>query len=144
MATYNAVNVAGANQHMAEMGNAVIYDDRVVISSALQNGDKVRLIRIPAGTKVTKLNVVNPPLDAGTTLTAKIGWEYVDGSSGGVDNNFFASAAVWRTAAKTVYLPDQPFVADKDIYIIGTVTANATTNTGTIYSSVEGIGVGVK
>lgn len=144
MATYNAVNVAGANQHMAEMGNAVIYDDRVVISSALQNGDKVRLVRVPAGTRVTDLAIVNPDLDTGTTLQAKLGWEYVDGSSGGVDNNFAAAGALWQTAAKNRYLPDAPFVADKDIYIIATVTANATTNTGTIYTTVTGIGVGVK
>ncbi|CAB4155034.1 hypothetical protein UFOVP653_62 [uncultured Caudovirales phage] len=94
----------------------------VTLASA-SSGDKVRLNKVYAGTKVVSSHFVNAALGASTTV--KLGFEYVNGESGGNDAAFIAatstsSAGIARTAAAPVTLA-------YDAYIIATIGGGTAT-----------------
>ena len=91
--------------------------------AAAQIGDMVRLNKVYAGTKVHDAKLINAALGASTTV--KLGFEYVNGESGGNDAAFIAatstaSAGATRSVAAPVSLA-------YDAYIIATIGGAAAT-----------------
>lgn len=86
-------------------------------------GDKVRLSRMYAGSKLYESFMVNAALGASTTVS--IGFEYVDGQAGG-------GAAVLIPATNTAgaartNTPNRPFILEYDAYITATIGGAAAT-----------------
>ena len=91
--------------------------------AAAQIGDKVRLNKVYAGTKVYDAALINAALGASTTV--KLGFEYVNGEAGGNDAAFLA-------ATSTVAVGKQrsnaaPVTMAYDAYIIATIGGAAAT-----------------
>ena len=131
-------------------GNGSVFVDSAIVSANLANGDKVRLAKIPGGTKVTRVVVRNPDLDSGTTLQAKIGFEADDGSvipANAAVADFsaaVAAAGAWgQTAATTTYELFPPVVVPKDAFLTVQTTA-AGIGTGVVHGKVEGEALGTK
>lgn len=127
-------------------GNRVVYADNAVVSANIANADKIRLCRIPAGTLVDRVVIVNPDLDSGTTLTTKAGFAAVDGSAMPANSDVAvhaAAATTWRAAATTTYEINPPFLVTKDAYL-EVVAGAAGAGTGTVYGKVEGEILGAK
>lgn len=92
--------------------------------AAAQIGDKVRLNKVYAGTKIFSASVVAE--DLGTSVTIDLGFEYVNGESGGVANAFFNDLDV-ATAASATDKAIKPVVLAYDAYIIATIAGGAAT-----------------
>lgn len=95
----------------------------ITLASA-QVGDKVRLTKLYAGTKIYGAKMVNAALGASSTVS--LGFEYVDGQAGGgaaalIAATNTASAAVTREGAIA------PIVLDYDAYITATIGGAAAT-----------------
>lgn len=88
------------------------------------SGDKIRLNKVYAGTKVVDLKMVFGDLGTGTTM--KVGFEYVNGESGGNDAAFLAATDV-ATAAGSARSGAAPITLAYDAYIIATVGGAAAT-----------------
>lgn len=88
----------------------------VTLASAA-SGDKVRLNKLYAGTKVMSSHFVNAALGASTTV--KLGFEYVNGEAGGNDAAFVAATSTASAArANTVAAP---ITLAYDAYVIATI-----------------------
>lgn len=131
-----------------DKGNRVVFVNEADVSVALVAADKVRPVLIPAGTKVDRVVIKNGILDSGSdTLTAKIGFEHVDGSTGGDDAIVAVTGAnALIAAATTTYELFPPYTADKDSHLVITcvVGANAMAAATTVHAKVEGEALGVK
>ncbi|CAB4122876.1 hypothetical protein UFOVP33_69 [uncultured Caudovirales phage] len=92
--------------------------------AAAQIGDKVRLNKLYAGTKIYDAKMVFADLGTGTTV--KLGFEYVNGESGGNDAALLPATDV-ATAAGSARSAAAPFVLAYDAYIIATVAGGAAT-----------------
>jgi len=92
--------------------------------AAAQIGDKIRLNKVYQGTKIVDLKMVFADLGTGTTL--KVGYEYVNGESGGNDAAFLAATDV-ATAAGSARSGSAPVTMAYDAYIIATVGGGAAT-----------------
>lgn len=91
--------------------------------AAAQVGDKVRLNKLYAGTKVYGAKLINAALGASSTV--KLGFEYANGESGGNDAAFLAATAT-NAAAKTDSAT-APVTLAYDAYVIATVGGAAAT-----------------
>ncbi len=89
-----------------------------------QIGDKVRLVKLYAGTKVHDMRAVFDALGA-TGAVLDIGFEYVNGEVGGSADAFFNDINV--TAAGSVRGAFAPVTLAYDAYIIATVGGAAQT-----------------
>lgn len=94
--------------------------------AAAQIADKVRLVKLYAGTKVYAGSLIAAALGAGTTVS--LGFEAVDGSAlaGGVGANSLLNAQATNAAGK-FNSANAPFVLDKDAYLIATIGGAAAT-----------------
>ncbi len=95
-----------------------------VTLAAAAIADKVRLTKLFAGTKIYGVKMVNAALGASSTVS--VGFEYVDGQSGGgaaalIAATSTASAAVTREGATA------PIVLLYDAYITATIGGAAAT-----------------
>jgi len=129
-------------QSTSGMRNAFINQAPVAI--ALVADDKVRLAKVPAGTKVDEVVIYTAgDLDTGTpALQASIGFEHCDGSTGG-DDDIVAAAGVnaLSTAnATTTYHVFPPVVLAKDSWLIITCTtgSNAQASAAIVHGKVLG------
>lgn len=127
----------------ADGGNRVVHNDSSVVTANLATTDKVRLARIPAGTKVDRVVIKNPDLDSGANLAVNIGFAHIDGSSGASATAVASAATTWQAAATTTYELFPPVELAKDAYLEAVPTVGGT-GTGTIYGKVEGEGCGAK
>jgi hypothetical protein len=93
-----------------------------VTLAAAAIGDKVRLNKVYAGTKIYDARMVAEDLGTGTTL--KLGFEYVNGEAGGDDAAFLAATDV-ASAASSNQTPKKPVTLAYDAYIIATVGGGA-------------------
>lgn len=146
MTTINPTN-AKAPIHSGNYGNLGVYADSAAVSAtALAIGDKVRLARVPAGTKVSRVVIKNADLDTGTTLQASLGFEPEDGSAVSGSLTAVAAAGAWaQTAATTTYEIFPPYLVAKDSFLAASVTAAATGGAaGTVHGKVEGEVLGAK
>lgn len=95
-----------------------------VTLAAAQVGDKVRLNKLFAGTKVYAASVVAADLGTGTTLD--LGFEYVNGEAGSVADAFFNDLDV-ATAASATDKAIKPITLAYDAYVVATVAGGAAT-----------------
>jgi hypothetical protein len=138
------------NGFMQAFGNTVQHDGQVAVAAAPAAADVIRVMVIPAGTRVQALVVANPDLDSGgTALAVSIGYAPVVAGDGPA-----ASAAYFGAASDAVltavnngkmYANFDPIVFDKDVFLTITVGVIATTfAAGTIRAVVMGEAVGIK
>ncbi len=146
MTIYNKQSTAAP--FSGDDGNRVVFVDSAVVTAALVAADKVRPVLIPAGTKVDRVVISNGDLDTGTgTLTATIGFEHQDGSTGASATAIAADGANALTgAATTTYELFPPVTVEKDSYVVitSTIGANAMAAAKTVYCKVEGESLGAK
>ena len=121
MATINAPSLLDT-QYSGDcpLANAHGY---ITLASA-QIGDKVRLNKLYAGTKVYDVKMVNAALGASSTVS--LGFEYANGESGGTATAFLAATST-TSAAGTRESTVAPLVLAYDAYIIATVGGAAAT-----------------
>ncbi len=86
-------------------------------------GDKVRLNRVYAGTKVYDARMVTAALGAGAL--AALGFEYVNGEAGSDAVAFFAATDV--SAASNSRTSKKPVTLQYDAYITATISGAAAT-----------------
>jgi hypothetical protein len=94
-----------------------------VTLAAAQVADKVRLVKLYAGTKVYSLDYVYG--DLGTSTTLDLGFEYVNGEAGGSATAFATALDTDPGAAGTALFV--PVTLAYDAYIIATVGGAAST-----------------
>jgi len=110
-----------------------LVDKYVLTATNPQAADVILLMRIPAGSQLTRLRLFADDLDTGTTLVFSVGYRAVSSSS-----SLAASAAYFAAAGQTVGQAGgalecafKPIVFEEDVYITVTIgTAGAGTNTG--------------
>jgi hypothetical protein len=148
----NEANVDSAtlndNTFMQAFGNTTTNTGVLALTANPTAADVLRIMLIPAGTRVDEIVVASDDLDSNgsPTFVVSIGYAYVDGSS--------ASAAYFAAAGQTfpetgsngaVFRKFAPITFEKDAYLTMTVgTAAATFAAGSIYVSARGIARGIK
>jgi len=95
-----------------------------VTLAAAAAGDKVRLNKVYAGTKIFDVKMVNAALGASTTVS--VGFEYINGESGGGTASLLAATSTVAAAATRQGAIAQ-VVLEYDAYIIATIAGGAAT-----------------
>jgi len=131
MATINAPTLQDT-QYSGDCPLAVAHGK--VTLAAAQVDDKVRLVKLYAGTKIYRIDAIFA--DMGTSTTLDIGFEYVNGESGG-SATAFASAIDTGTAAGTSSKVFSPVTLAYDAYIIATVKGAASTGALDVVTTYE-------
>lgn len=121
MATINAPTLQNI-QYSGDCPLAVAHGS--IVLAAAQIGDKVRLNKVYAGTKVHDAHMVAADMGTGTTIA--LGFEYCNGEAGGSTTAFLAATDV-ATAASSTRMSAAPVTLDYDAYIIATVAGGAAT-----------------
>lgn len=85
--------------------------------AAAQIGDKVRLNKVYAGTKVYWAKLINAALGASSTV--KLGFEYVNGEAGGNDAAFLPATST--VAGASTQGAGAPVTLAYDAYIVATI-----------------------
>lgn len=132
MATINAPTLQNV-QYSGDCPLAVAHG-QVELASA-QIGDKVRLVKLYAGSKVYDMHVIFDDL-GGTGAILDVGFEYVNGESGGTANAFFNDIDV-ATAAGDARGKFFPVTLDYDAYITATIAGAAQTGTLEVMTTYE-------
>lgn len=120
MATINAPSL-GNTEYSGEAPAAHAHGYNTFAGEAA--GTVVRLNKLFAGTKVYDAKMINAALGAATTV--KLGFEYVNGESGG-DDDYFVAATATDTAKRTDSAA-KPITLAHDAYIIATTAGGAAT-----------------
>lgn len=121
MATINApsldeVQYSGASPLAAAHGYITL--------AGAASGDKVRLNKLYAGTKILNARMVADDLGSGTTMS--LGFEYVGGEAGGSATALIGSTDV-ATAASSTNTAAAPFTLAYDAYIVATIGGGSAT-----------------
>lgn len=146
MSTFNAPDLNTRTRHMGGYGNAVVVHGSVTPAAGIL-ADVYRPVRIPAGVRVTDLDIVNDDLDTGgTAFAVKVGYEPVNPAEGPVaDDDYFSAASTFLSAAGRKACAFQPVKFERDVFVTLTVTvAAATFAPGVVTVIVKGDGEGVK
>jgi hypothetical protein len=144
MTTYTDTN-ALAPRFSDGKGNAYCDDGSAATPSTFTTTDKARLVRIPAGTRVTEIAIRNTDLDTATTITANFGYEAAtSGSSLTASTTYFGSALTILQSAGRSVLAFDPITFDEDVWLTCIPQAGPATTAGTIKAIVLGKVVGVK
>lgn len=85
--------------------------------------DKVRLVKLYAGTKIYDVRMINAALGAGSTVS--LGFEYVDGTAGGGAAVLLAATSTASAASTRASVA--PVTLAYDAYITATVGGAAAT-----------------
>jgi len=140
-----------ANAFMQAFGNGVVGDGSIALAANPTATDVLRIMRIPAGTKVSGLIIGNGDLDTGGSPTLVVGIGYapvVAGDGPTAVPAYFQAAGdtvLQATNAGKVYRNFAAITFDKDVYLTMTVgTASATFAAGTIHATVLGEARGIK
>lgn len=140
-----------ANKFMQAFGNGAHLDGTCALTANPTAADVIRIMRIPAGTRVSAILLGNTDMDTNgaPTFVHSLGYAPVNADDGPA-----ASAAYFAAAGQTnfqaanegkLYCKFAPITFDKDVYLTATVgTAAATFAAGTIYATVLGEAVGTK
>jgi hypothetical protein len=138
------------NGYMQAFGNAVVATGSVAVTTPSDN-DVIRIMKIPAGSRVSALIIANADLDSNGSpaLAGSIGYAPVVSGDGPT-----ASAAYFAADGQTVlqaandgklYAKFAPVTFEKDVYLTFTVTEPAATfAAGSIYAVALGTARGVK
>jgi hypothetical protein len=139
------------NRFMDCFGNAMVADGTVALAANPTAADVIRVMLIPAGSKVSALIVGNTDMDSNgsPTFAVSIGYAPVNPNDGPA-----ASAAYFQAAGDTIlqapntgklYRNFATISFEKDVYLTMTVgVASATFAAGNIYASALGEARGVK
>lgn len=139
------------NAFMDAFGQGIVLDGTVALAANPTAADVVRVMKIPAGTKVSSIVTGNTDMDtnASPTIVYSLGYAPVVAGDGPA-----ASAAYFGAAGDTalqaanngkVYSNFAAITFEKDVYLTMTIgTASATFAAGNIYASVHGEARGVK
>lgn len=120
MATINAPSL----QDVQYSGDCPLAPAHGAITFAAQpSGDKVRMYKLYAGTKVHDLRMVFAALGASTTLS--VGFEYVNGEAGGGANALLAATST--SSAGQARMAVAPVTLQYDAYITMTIGGGAVT-----------------
>ncbi len=130
MATINAPSLLDT-QYSGDCPLAVAHGYATL--AAAQVNDKVRLVKLYAGTKIYRVDTVFA--DMGTDTTLDIGFEYVDGQSGGSATAF--AAAIDTDPAGTSSHVFAPVTLAYDAYITATVKGGASTGALNVMTTFE-------
>lgn len=120
MATINAPTLLNT-QYSGDCPLAVAHGAATLASAA--TSDKVRLVKLYAGTKIFRVDTVFADMGTGTTLD--VGFEYVNGEAGGSATAF--ATAIDTDPAGTSSHVFSPVTLAYDAYIIATVGGAAST-----------------
>lgn len=139
------------NAFMQAFGNAGILDGTLALAANPVAADVLRVMVIPAGTRVSSVILGNTDMDtnAGPTFTFSLGYAPVVPADGPAANAaYFGAAADTALQAPNngkLYAAFQAITFDRDVFLTMTVgVAAATFAAGSIYASVHGECVGVK
>ena len=121
MATINAPSLQDT-QYSGDCPLANAHGYVTLASAAI--ADKVRLNKLYAGTKIYEVKMVNAALGASSTVS--LGFEYVDGQSGGSATALLAATST-ASAAATREGAIAPIVLAYDAYITATIGGAAAT-----------------
>lgn len=140
-----------ANDFMQAFGNSVILTGVVALAANPVAADVIRIMKIPAGTKVSRLTLANGDLDSNGTPTIVFSLGYAPVVAG---DGPAASAAYFQAAGDTslqaanagkTYRNFADITFEKDVYLTMTIgTASATFAAGSIYVTVDGEARGIK
>ncbi|WP_025915804.1 hypothetical protein [Herminiimonas sp. CN] len=120
MATINAPTLQNV-QYSGDDGSAFAHGQ--ITLAAAQIADKVRLVKLFAGTKIYCAKMINAALGASSTIS--LGFEYVNAEAGGG-----AAALIPATSTAAIAKTDSivaPVTLDYDAYITATVAGAAAT-----------------
>ncbi len=153
-ANYNPDNISDPLKSTGDNGNNMVYYGSATIAANLATTDKVRPVRVAAGTKVHRVVVKNADLDSGANLAVNIGFAHMDGSAATANETadatarsltpatiVAAAATTWQGAATTTYEIFPPFLVEVDSYLQCVPTVGGV-GTGTVYGKVEGEAIG--
>lgn len=139
-----------ANNYMQAFGNAVVASGSIALAANPTAADVLRIMRIPAGTRVDALLIASDDIDSNGSPTVVMGLGYApcDGASPAPSAAYFAAAGQTFAQAGTNGTLFRRFDAvtfDKDVWLTATVgTASATFAAGSIYATALGSARGVK
>lgn len=131
MATINAPTLL--DTQYSGTGPLAVAHGQVTLAAAAIN-DKVRMVKLYAGTKIFSVDAIFA--DMGTSTTLDLGFEYVNGEAGG-SATAFATAIDTGTAAGTSSKVFAPVTLAYDAYIIATVKGGASTGALDVVTTFE-------
>jgi len=134
MTVYKGSKVAGNRGAFAQaFGNGWCGDDVTSVTAALTTSDRLDVLRVPRGVRLTELFNTNGDLDTdgSPALAYKVGYRKVntDGALTDDDDYFGASLTALRapvTGAAPTRYAFAPIVFDEDVFITVTPTTGAT------------------
>lgn len=139
------------NKFMQAFGQGMNLDGTIALTANPTAADVIRIMRIPAGTKVHAVMLGNTDMDTNGAPTFVFGLGYAPVVSA---DGPTASAAYFQAAGDTsfqaanagkLYKNFAPITFDKDVYLTATVgTAAATFAAGSAYFTVIGEARGIK
>lgn len=139
------------NTFMQAFGNAVVAQGSLALAANPAATSVLRIMRIPAGTKVSALIIANTDMDTDGSpeFDVSIGYAPVVSGDGPIASaDYFAATgvtALGTTNQGIVYAKFAPITFEKDVYLTMTVTTDSETfAAGTIYATALGIARGVK
>jgi len=139
------------NDFMQAFGNAVVLDGSIALTVTPPAADVLRVMKIPAGTRVSSIITGNTDLDTNGTPTMVYSMGYapvVAGDGPTAVANYFGVAgdtALQSVNNGKVYSNFEAITFEKDVYLTMTVaTAAATFAAGSIRASVHGEARGIK
>ncbi len=140
---------AKAPAFMPVNGAAISLTDSLAVAANFTAGDVVNLVRIPAGTEVSVVQIQGDDLDSnGTpTIVFRAGYAPCDSNSALAANSTFFAAAGQTTlqAGGRLNCAFEPIKFEEDVFLTVTVnTAAATFQAGDIFGIVLGAAVGPK
>ncbi len=121
MATINAPTLQ-ETQYSGDCPLAVAHGSVTLASAAI--ADKVRLVKLYAGTKLYDVHMVFADLGTGTTVS--VGYEYVNGEAGGSATALLAATDV-ATAAGDANSKFAPITLAYDAFITATIGGGTAT-----------------
>lgn len=148
MATFSAADLNSKARHVGGYGNTVTVIGSVTPTAGAL-ADIYRPVRIPAGIRVTDLDIVNDDLDSNATplMAIKVGYEPVNAADGPTadDDYFVAAGSTALRGAGRTSLAFQPIKFEKDVFVTITLSAAAATfASGAVTAIVKGDGEGIK
>ena len=134
MATLNAPTLA--NTQYSGVAPLAAAHGKITLAAAAIN-DKVRLLKVAAGSKFHHTRLINAAL--GASVTMDLGFEYVNGEAGGSATQWFSVLAC-SSAAATVS-SSIPVTMLYDAYIIATVKGAIATGALDVIGFFEPMGI---
>jgi len=131
MATINAPSLLDT-QYSGDCPLAVAHGYVTLAAAAI--ADKVRLVKLYAGTKVHDIRMTNAALGASTTVS--LGFEYVNGEAGGGAAALLAATST-SSAATTRQGAIAPVTLAYDAYITATIGGGAATGALDVQATFE-------